>query len=252
MPKKNEEPAERETADEEAFAGDRENRSPAPNDDDRATRSWDDLQEGAWSDFAFIAGFTSGGMPYGSTWEAMEAIERQQELARAVAQRRRERSPRRLAVDLAVLEATFRGGWCWDEIRSYLDTETGAVIELDDLAERSGEEADDEQAALRERIHSDRERYLELDTSISLLPTRDDAQQFIREVEDSGLRRRLSQVLAARRKPWRRFREVLASNAGELDRWRRLEWRVRRERLAEHLRDLGIEAVFDDPAEPTR
>jgi hypothetical protein len=45
---------------------------------------------------------------------------------------------------------------------------------------------------------------------------------------------------------------VLASNAGELDRWRRLEWRVRRERLAEHLRDLGIEAVFDDPAEPTR
>ena len=230
----------------------REIRLPAPNDDDRVTRSWDDyLQEGGWSeDFAFIAGFTSGGMPYGTTWEAMEAIERQQELARAEAQRRRERPPQRLAVELAALEAVFHGGW-WDEIRSYLDAETGAVIELDDLAERSGEAAD-EQAALRERIHSDRERYLELDTSISLLPTRDEAQQFIREVEDSGLRRRLARALAARRKPWRRFREVLTSDSGELDRWRRLEWRVRRERLAEHLRDLGIEAVFDGPAEPTR
>jgi len=176
---------------------------------------------------------------------------------------------RRLKINRTDLEAAFETGF--SETHHYLDTETGEVLmvgddyrqELEDLMEEVGLEAklegvlrdsglpDWHKQALAEaqRVEDDDGTRLvevpELDAHEDIR----DMEAFARTVQEPRLRAELERALNGRG-AFRRFREALASDFRERERW----FQFKRERLREHMTDwlasLGIEPVWEEPPPP--
>src|SRR5258708_26047971 len=86
----------------------------------------DYLREGGWSDdFAFIAGFTSGGVPVGTAWGEMEEMEKREA---EIAAMRQEQSKRTIHVNMNDLEPAFE--WRDNPFSYFLDTESGNTVVL--------------------------------------------------------------------------------------------------------------------------
>src|SRR5260370_6833557 len=84
------------------------------------------LREGGWSeDFAFIAGFTSAGFPFGTTWEETEEMEKREA---EIAAMRQEQSKRTIHVNMNDLEPAFE--WRDNPFSYFLDTESGNTVVL--------------------------------------------------------------------------------------------------------------------------
>jgi hypothetical protein len=83
------------------------------------------MREGGWSeDLAFIAGFTEGGAPFGTTWQEREEMETQESEKKGNS---RAMSPRRtIRVDMNDLEPAFESRS--ELFRYYLDTESGQCL----------------------------------------------------------------------------------------------------------------------------
>ena len=173
---------------------------------------------------------------------------------------------RRLKINLNDLEAGFERNS--PEMHHYLDTETGEVLmvtddssrELERLREEAGpkdkledllcksEQPDWQKQALAEASRVE-EGY---GTRVVIVPEPDahtdlsDIEAFISTVEEPQLREEFQQATRGRG-AFRRFREVLADNFHERERW----FQFKHERLRKHMTDwlasLDIEPVWEEP-----
>ena len=179
-----------------------------------------------------------------------------------------ERIPRRLRVDLSRLEAAF-DDTSWER-SYYLDLETGKVVtvtdeirwELDSIYEEAtlehvtGEEVDVtpvlrrlslpewEKEALCEANEVENgfgTRYISVPRSESR-QAYGDMEEFTATVKNERLRARLRQAGGGRR-PFRRFKDVLADDPRERERWFRFKDNRIRERMLAWLEDERIELI---------
>ena len=176
---------------------------------------------------------------------------------------------RRLKINRTDLEAAFETGF--SETHHYLDTETGEVLivgddyrqELEDLMEEAGPEAKLE-GVLRDsglpdwhkQALAEAQRVEDDDgTRLVQVPETDahedirDMAAFARTVPEPRLRAELERALDGRG-AFRRFREALASDFRERERW----FQFKRERLRAHMTDwlasLDLEPVWEEPPPP--
>ncbi len=139
---------------------------------------------------------------------------------------------KRLRIDLDDLTLALETSS--NEIKYYLDTETGEIVLI-------GDNFDLEHRAFRERIQSDEERYV-------LVPVQTTPEgyrvimHFIETVDDRQMREELN-MAASGRGAFRRFREVLARYPEQRQRWFAYKDMRLRERALEWLEELGLEAV---------
>ncbi|MEK6742169.1 MAG: UPF0158 family protein [Nitrospirota bacterium] len=159
------------------------------------------------------------------------------------------RGRKKLKVDLSELVFAMELGETMER-SGYLDTETGAIIDMPDDIIRAVEDGetesalvdwDDELAEKADAILSD-EKYRFL-----LIPKRDSREaydlmaDFAESVKDKGLREKLAIALDGKG-AFRRFRTVL-EQSGELDRWYAFKEERSRDAAVEWLLENGIEPV---------
>jgi len=199
------------------------------------------MREGAWSeDFAFIAGFTEGGAPFGTTWQEMEEMEKQESEKKGNI--RATPAQRTIRVDMNDLEPAFESRS--ELFRDYLDTESGECLAIPGYGYDA--DVDDEMAAGIEKIDSaPLGRYLLIEPEMDLRPSLDDAREFVHGVESEGLRRRLEGALGQRRGAFRRFLDILHTEAGEVERWYHIRRQRLWERIAGYLESEGLTVVYD-------
>lgn len=170
------------------------------------------MREGGWSEhFAYIAGFTEGGAPFGTTWDELEEAELRESEAAAVRAERR-LSPKTLRVDMNDLEMAFETRS--EEFHVYLDTETGRVLTIPGFG--FGDEISEEMQEDMELIDTHGlGRFFPLETFEDLRASYHDARQFIETVENTKLQERLRHAIGQRRHAFRRFLDVLYGEVGE-------------------------------------
>jgi len=177
------------------------------------------------------------------------------------------KAPRKLKVDIdelisAMDDASYEHSY-------YLDLETGRILLVTDETrsqlkeiyeaapdEESGEEFDLESSldrldlpdwqkdALREADEVEEgygDRYISI-PQVDSAEAYDDMEEFISTVTDERLQARLWQAIDGRR-PFRRFKDVLADYPNEREQWFRFEDDRIRQRVLEWLEDEGIELI---------
>jgi len=179
-----------------------------------------------------------------------------------------EQIPRRLKVDLSGLVAAFDDtSWEWGY---YLDLETGETVMVTDETrqqleriydEAAPEETADEEVditlilnqlllpewekdALREANQVEvgfGTRYISVPRAEPSEAYRD-MEEFITTVRNQRLQERLWQAISGRH-PFRQFKDVLADNPTEGERWFRFKDSRVRERVLEWLEEEGIEPI---------
>lgn len=198
------------------------------------------MREFGWNEhFAFIAGFTEGGFPFGVTWEEMRELQAQEEKRM---QARKERPMRTLSVDMNDLEMAFeaRDGF----YRYYLDTETGRVMVVPGY-EYDGDVSDEMAEALEMIDSTPAERFLSLESDVDLRPSIDDAREFVEGVEDGKLRSLLSAALRQRHRAFRRFLDLVESEAGEAERWHYVRRQCLRKNIVQYLQAEHVSVVYE-------
>lgn len=189
--------------------------------------------------FAFIAGYTSGGAPFGTTWEEQAEIDK---LDAEMAAKRRNRQKRTIHVDMSVLEFAFQSRS--EHVETYLDTESGKCVTVPGYANDC--EVTAEVEAVMDLIHSDPDdRFLLLESDSDVRPSIDDARKFVRDVEDEPLRKRLSGALGQRRGAFRRFFEILDDDIGEMKRWQHFSRVQTHENIAACLNSEWLEVKYE-------
>lgn len=152
---------------------------------------------------------------------------------------------RTIRVDMDDLEMAFgsHGG----ETAYYFDTETGRCIDLP-------LDSDDEDfAEIRDLMAgAPSGRFIRLDTDVDLRPSSDDAREFIEGVEDHSLRQQMTTAINQRHRAFRRFLDLVYSEAGEVDRWNYFSRQRLRENIARFLQSEKIDIICDllPPFEP--
>lgn len=210
-------------------------RKPKKNQDDSDSMSEEESDE----HFAYIAGYTSGGAPFGTTWEEMAEMEKREAEFAAI---RRDRPRRTIRVDMNELEFAFES--FDDPFRHYLDTESGKCVALpgydDDL------DLSDEMEAEIELVESaPLGRFLLLETDADFRPSIDDALEFAGSVGDERFRNRLKGALGQHGGAFRRFLNVLHEEAGEIERWHHFRRQRLRENIVEHLKAEGLDITYE-------
>ena len=169
---------------------------------------------------------------------------------------------KRLKIDLGELELAFEG-FPSDEVGWYLDTETGAVIslnlsafsEMEEIVEEIGEgEARDRTAFVaaldgRRLMNCEPEEVIaafEIESApggrYNEVPRDEghvgygDMEAFIESMKTGRVRDRLSDAIS-RGRPFRRFKDVLAQDPEERERWFAFRDSRVRERIIEWLRE---------------
>src|SRR5258706_7358522 len=162
----------------------------------------DYLREGGWSgDLAFIAGSTSAGFPFGTTWDEMEEMEKREA---EIAAMRQEQSKRIIHVNMNDLEPAFE--WRDNPFSYFLDTESGNTIVLPGYGYDA--EMAEEMAADVELVESAPPgRFLPLGSRYEpdLRPSIDEAREFVVDVDNDRIRDRLNGALGQRRGAFRRI-----------------------------------------------
>lgn len=151
-------------------------------------------------------------------------------------------------LDMVTLAEAFDNHSGDSILRYFLDRQTGSVLVVttetleavedgDDPATIEGESADELADALR--VANDTEgRYVEVEGEGSREPF-NDMQDFTETVADPQLRYHLDAALHGSR-PFRRFKDALAWDKAELDRWYAFSEARQYERIRQWLRDEGL------------
>ncbi len=126
-----------------------------------------------------------------------------------------------------------------------LDTETGKCLTLPGDPYDSELAAEmEEDAALVESAPPG--RFLSLDTGEDLRLSSDEARQFAGGVHDEGLRNRMNRAIDDRHRGWfRRFLDIVHTEAGESERWTHFERQKRREKIAGYLDSEGLRVIYE-------
>jgi len=202
----------------------------------------DYLREGGWSDdFAFIAGFTSAGFPFGTTWEEMEEMEKREA---EIAAMRQEQSKRTIHVNMNDLEPAFE--WRDNPFSYFLDTESGNCVVLPGYG-YDAEMAEEMKAEVELVESAPPGRFLPLGSRYDpdLRPSIDEAREFVVDVDNERFRARLHGALGQRRGAFRRFLDVLHEEAGEVEHWHHFRRLRLRENIAAYLAAEGLSVTYD-------
>lgn len=141
-------------------------------------------------------------------------------------------TPKNLKIDLEELLLALEG-FPSEEIKNYLDTETGEIIPLHDDFEDAEEIRERIEAGLGERYH--RIEPLEARESFRIM------EDFAASLPETGIKSRLHDALT-RNKPFRHFKDAVHSDLALREQW----FAFHDDALAQHARDwlesLGIAA----------
>ncbi|CAM4245769.1 UPF0158 family protein [Paenibacillus alkaliterrae] len=187
--------------------------------------------------FYFIAGYTDGGAPFGITWEEHEA----DKLKEAAGGLKKGDS-----VEMKELQLTKRQlqeiiedfDMQADGIEFYLNVETGDVVTLNTLGE---DEEDEEWSEIIDEGFN--EIYFQI-PAIGSDEGFEDMVFFTAEVSNEKLRTKLMTALNGGRGVFRRFKNVLSSDAGEQERYYAFVEERNRERVLEWLQSIGFRATI--------
>ena len=172
---------------------------------------------------------------------------------------------RRLKVDMSLLEEAFENSD--PETTYYLDLDTGEVViatgdtsaameELAELAEEKGIDLEEAVAAssLPDWMQEDVVLAARIEAKFgvgAIVIPKDESRDAFRDMADfaetvasSGLRRRLEDALD-RPRPFRRFKDAIASDADVEARWYAFEQAKLRERIRDWLAEEDIELIED-------
>lgn len=190
--------------------------------------------------FYFIVGYTEGGAPYGITWEEHEA-ELEETRKRNNIIRIEEAGP----IPIIEMRMTQRQ---WDElvaayeyrrneVSCFLNVETGNIAILSDDPQEEDEELSLEIAEGLNEIYF-RVPHLDLDERYELMC------QFVLTISSGKLRAKLERSLSAEHKVVRKFKNALAEDKAELERYHAfVEESNREQRVRGWLESIGVRAV---------
>ncbi len=180
---------------------------------------------------------------------------------------------RKLELDLRELEAAFEQDTSW-EVNHYLDLETGRVVSitsdtrqaLEDLYQELDDEGADQtdwQAAIQQRDLPDWEknellladqveagygtRYIRIPEADSHQAYKD--MQDFATVQKQSLQDRLWNAISGRG-AFRYFKDVLAEDHRERERWFKFQDECTRRRVLDWLESQGIEPIYTEPEPP--
>lgn len=190
--------------------------------------------------FYFIVGYTDGGAPYGITWEEHEA-ELEEKRKRNNIIRIEEAGP----IPIIEMRITQRQ---WDELVVTHDIQMDEVsyfvnVETGEIAMLSDDDPREEDEELRLEIAEGfneiyyRVPHLNLDERYELMC------QFVLTISSGKLRTKLERVLSAEHKVVRKFKNALAEDKAELERYHAFVEESHRERVRGWLESIGVRAV---------
>ncbi|MEI7028385.1 UPF0158 family protein [Paenibacillus sp. y28] len=180
--------------------------------------------------FYFIAGYTEGGFPYGTTWKEYEAEQRGESRKMAAdggePMRELKLTKQQLQEIVDAYDMYVEG------IESFLNIETGEVVTLRTF------DRDEEDEELSDIIE---EGFNEI---YFRLPKREsdegyaDMMDFAATIEDKKLHSMLMNILSGGKKIFRRFKDALSSDSKELERYYQFVEEQNRKRVSDWLESI--------------
>lgn len=185
--------------------------------------------------FYFIAGYTSGGFPYGVTWEEYEAEQRGESTNEDGDDHLKElkltKQQFQEIVDTYEIHV--------EEMESFLNIETGEVLALRTY------DKDEEDEELSEIIEEGfNEIYFRIPSKGSDEGYSDMAD-FIETLEDQKLQSTLMHILSGGKRIFRRFKDALSSNNREMERYYQFLEERNRIYVADWLESIGVRVTFE-------
>ena len=189
--------------------------------------------------FAFIAGTTEGGVPFGLTWEEKAAMEREEARMQQSEGERMSDQIREVSVNMADLEFAIESQ---ENFRSWLDVESGRVVSTpnDPLLTGTTEEME---AEMEEIDSAPFGRFVSLEMDW-YRPGREDALEFIQSIEERALASRLTTAMGRRSGAFRAFHDILQDHPGESERWHHFARGWLWNAIAAALLEEGIRLVY--------
>lgn len=187
--------------------------------------------------FYFIAGYTDGGFPYGTTWEEYEAEQR-------VGSIMKERVKGGHMKELKLTKQQFQEivdayDIFVDGLDAFLNIETGDVVTLRTF------DRDEEDEELSENIE---EGFNEIYFRI---PQREsdegyaDMVDFTETIEDKKLQSNLMHILSGGKKIFRRFKDALSSDSEQLERYYQFVEEQNRKRVSDWLESIEVKLILE-------
>lgn len=187
--------------------------------------------------FYFIAGYTEGGFPFGTTWEEYEAEQREKSVMKKVTGRNALKKLTIKQWQLQEIVGTY--GMHLEGMDSFLNIETGDVITLHTF---DREEEDEE---LREIIEDGfNEIYFRIPERESYIGY-EDMVDFTDTITDKKLQSTLIHILNGRKRIFRRFKDALSSNREQLDRYYQFVEERNCNRIAKWLEVIGVQLIIE-------
>lgn len=190
--------------------------------------------------FYLIVGYTDGGAPYGITWEEHEAeLEETHKRSNIISNEEAGPIP---TIEMRMTqrqwgELVATPGFRMDEMSYFLNVETGEIAMLPDDDPR--EEDEELRLEIAEGLNGVYYRvpHLDLDERYNQMC------QFTLTVPSGKLRTKLERALSAEHKVLRKFKNALAEDKAELERYHAVVEEANRERVRGWLESIGVRPV---------
>ncbi|MBD2872776.1 UPF0158 family protein [Paenibacillus arenilitoris] len=183
--------------------------------------------------FYFIAGYTEGGAPYGVTWEEYEvqsALAKENRISDGGSQMKQ-----LVLTERQLQELIETYDMHMDGIEHFLNIDTGEIVMINSF------DGDDEDESLSEAIE---EGFNEIYFQISHRESHEgymDMEDFADTVSNEKLRKKLFNVLIGGKKIFRRFKDALAADGPELDRYYKFVESKNKERVLDWLESINVD-----------